>query len=98
MPWYLPRVEWIFAALLPLLFAVGKRSQSGRQNLVSIFGGTESEALRDATAWAREFVAERGLDVQEKPILVVRELRRERRALSLVGAKTIVDALSAGTA
>lgn len=88
-------MEWLFAALLPLLFTFGKRSESGRQNLVSIFGGTESEALREATAWAQGFVAERGLDVADKPILVMRELRRERRALSLVGAKTIVDNMMA---
>ncbi|WP_019200986.1 hypothetical protein [Tsukamurella sp. 1534] len=88
-------MEWIFAALLPLLVTVGKRSESGRQNLASVFGGSESEALREATAWAHGFVEDRGLDVTDKPILVMRELRRERRALSLVGAKTIVDNMTA---
>ncbi|TWS22975.1 hypothetical protein FK268_16400 [Tsukamurella sputi] len=92
-------MEWLLGvALIPLLFMAGKRSESGRQNLVSVFGGTERDALREATAWARVLVAERGLDVADTPILVMRELRRERRALSLLGAKTIVDTMTAGTA
>lgn len=60
---------------------------------MGLFGGTEDEALRDGVVWARSVLLDRGISAVETPVLAVRELRRAKPALSLLGGKLLVDEL-----
>lgn len=45
----------------------------------------------DAVAWARDVLAEAGLDPASAPLRSVRRLRRENRRLGLVAARYLAD-------
>lgn len=70
----------------------GETDPVGRaeEELRRLFPGRNG--LDDAVAWAREVLAEAGLDPAAAPLRSVRRLRRMNRRLGLVAARYLTDA------
>ena len=80
-------------ALVVGVAVAARRPVGGRKNLADVFGGTEHEAVQTGTRWAVDVLAAEGISASEKPMIALRELRRANRALSLTGAKVLLDHL-----
>lgn len=87
----------VLVAFLALIYGFRKPESAGK-NLVKLFGGSESDALRKATSWARTVLNHQGIATSGDTVAAVRQLRKEKPGLSLLGAKSIIDNLeSEGT-
>jgi len=66
--------------------------QRARAQLAQLFGGAEGEER--AVAWARDVLAQDGLDAARSPLRSLRALRRAERRLGLVTARYLVEAVA----
>ncbi len=75
----------------------GETDPVGRalEELRRLFPGTNG--IEDAVAWAREVLAEAGLDPASAPVRSVRRLRRMNRRLGLLAARYLTDAAAERT-
>jgi len=80
-------------ALVVGVAVAARRPVGGRKNPTDVFGGTEHEAVQAGTRWAAEVLAAGRISASEQPLAALRELRRANRALSLTGAKVLLDQL-----
>lgn len=63
-----------------------------QEELRRLFPG--KDGLKDAVAWARDVLAEAGLDPAAAPLRSVRLLRRTHRSLGLLAARYLTDAVA----
>lgn len=80
-------------ALVVGVAVAARRPVGGRKNLADVFGGTEHEAVQTGTRRAVDVLTAEGTSASEQPLAALRELRRANRALSLTGAKILLDQL-----
>ncbi|MGP9746312.1 hypothetical protein [Brachybacterium sp. AOP29-B2-41] len=63
-----------------------------QEELCRLFPG--KDGLEDAVVWARDVLADAGLDPAVAPLRCVRRLRRTNRSLGLLAARYLTDAVA----
>ena len=87
-------VETVTALVVLLgVAALARRPEGGRKNVARVFGGSEAEAVKAGARWADGVLAARQTSASETPVLALRQLRQAEHALSLAGAKVLLDQL-----
>ncbi|CAM3855883.1 MULTISPECIES: hypothetical protein [Tsukamurella] len=81
----------LFAGLLTQLTSALRGAESASENLAHVFGGSATAARLRGYEWAVLTLRDAEVSASETPVRAIRELRRHNRALSLLGAKALVD-------
>ncbi|ADG78886.1 putative protein OS=Tsukamurella paurometabola (strain ATCC 8368 / DSM / CCUG 35730 /CIP 100753 / JCM 10117 / KCTC 9821 / NBRC 16120 / NCIMB 702349/ NCTC 13040) OX=521096 GN=Tpau_2278 PE=4 SV=1 [Tsukamurella paurometabola] len=81
----------LFSGLISQLTSALRGAETASENLVHVFGGSATEARLRGYEWAVTTLRDAEVSAAQTPVRAVRELRRHNRALSLLGAKTLVD-------